>query len=64
MECNVEDEELNDGVAEKVEELLLLRLVPAEAREAAGNTGNVRASWSSAGSGELEPGSYFEGDDV
>jgi hypothetical protein len=32
MECNVEDEELNDGVAEKVEELLLLRLVPAEAR--------------------------------
>jgi hypothetical protein len=32
MECNVEDEELDDGVAEKVEELLLLCLVPAEAR--------------------------------
>jgi hypothetical protein len=35
MECSVEDEELDDSVAEKVEELLLLRLVPMEAREAA-----------------------------
>jgi hypothetical protein len=28
-----------------VEELLLLRLVPAEAREAAGNTGKQRRPW-------------------
>jgi hypothetical protein len=45
MECNVEDEELDDGVAEKVEELLLLRLVPVEAQEAAGNAGKQRRPW-------------------
>jgi hypothetical protein len=45
MECSVEDEELNNGVAEKVEELLLLRLVPTEAREAAGNAGKQRRPW-------------------
>jgi hypothetical protein len=41
----VEDKELDDGVAEKMAELLLLRLVPAEAREAAGNTGKQRRPW-------------------
>jgi hypothetical protein len=41
----VEDEELDDGVAEKVEELLLLRLVPAKTREAAGNVGKQRRPW-------------------
>jgi hypothetical protein len=46
------------------EELLLFHLVQTAARRRLGNTGNVWASWSSAGSGELEPGSYFEGDDV
>jgi hypothetical protein len=30
MGCGVEEAELNDGVAEKVTDLLLLRLVPAE----------------------------------
>jgi hypothetical protein len=46
------------------EELLLFHLVQTAARRRPGNTGNVWASWSSASSGELEPGSYFEGDDV
>jgi hypothetical protein len=41
----VEEAELVGDEAEKVEELLLLRLVPAEAREAAGNAGKQRR-WS------------------
>jgi hypothetical protein len=47
-----------------VEELLLFHPVQTEARRRLRNTGNVWMSWSSAGSGELEPGSYFEGDNV
>jgi hypothetical protein len=45
MGSGVEDEEIDDGVAEKVEELLLLLLVPAEAREAAGNAREQRRPW-------------------
>jgi hypothetical protein len=45
MGSSVEDEELDDGVAEKVEELLLLLLVPTEAREAAGNARKQRWPW-------------------
>jgi hypothetical protein len=44
--------------------LLLFHLVQTAAQRRLGNTGNVRALRSSAGSDELEPGSYFEGDDV
>jgi hypothetical protein len=51
------EEELDEEVAEKIAGLLLLRLVPAESREVAGNAGNGCTSWSSACSGELEPAS-------
>jgi hypothetical protein len=45
MGSSIEDEELDDGVAEKVEDLLLLFLVPAEAREAARNARKQRRPW-------------------
>jgi hypothetical protein len=41
----VEEAEHIGDEAEKVEELLLLRLVPAEARGAAGNAGKQRRPW-------------------
>jgi hypothetical protein len=46
------------------EELLLFHLVQTAAQRRLGNTGNGCTSWSSAGSGELEPGSESAGDDV
>jgi hypothetical protein len=45
MGIGVGEEELDDEVAEKIAGLLLLRLVPAEAREAAGNAGKQRRPW-------------------
>jgi hypothetical protein len=45
MESGAGEAGLDDGVAEKMAELLLLRLVPAEAREAAGNAGKQRRPW-------------------
>jgi hypothetical protein len=51
--CSREEAELGGGVAEKVAELLLLRLVPAEPREVAGNAGKQRRPGAPAGSGEL-----------
>jgi hypothetical protein len=45
MGGGVDEAELDDEVAKKMAELLLLRLVPAEAREAAGNAGKQRRPW-------------------
>jgi hypothetical protein len=45
MESGAGEAGLDDGVAEKMAELLLLRLVPAEAREAAWNAGKQRRPW-------------------
>jgi hypothetical protein len=56
MGGSVEEGELGDGVAEKVMDLLLLRVVPAESREVAGNTGKQRRSGAPACSGELGRG--------
>jgi hypothetical protein len=55
--CSVEEAELIGDEAEKIAGLLLLRLVQTETRGRLWNAGNGRASWSSVGSGELEPGS-------
>jgi hypothetical protein len=50
------EEELDDEVAEKVADLLLLRLVPAESREVARIAGKQRRSGALACSGELGRG--------
>jgi hypothetical protein len=56
MGGGVDEAELDDGVAEKFTDLLLLRLVPAESREVAGNAGTKRRSGAPACSGELGRG--------
>jgi hypothetical protein len=56
MGGSVEEAGLGDGVAEKVTDLLLLRLVPAESREVAGNAGKQWRSGAPACSDELGRG--------
>jgi hypothetical protein len=56
MGGSVDEAELGDGVAKKFADLLLLRLVPAESREVAGNAGKQRRSGALACSGELGRG--------
>jgi hypothetical protein len=56
MRGSVEEEELDDEVAEKVTDLLLLCLVPAESREVAKIARKQRHSGAPACSGELGRG--------
>jgi hypothetical protein len=56
MGGSVDEAELDDGVAEKIVDLLLLLLVPADSREVAGNAGKKRHSGAAACSGELGRG--------
>jgi hypothetical protein len=56
MGGSIEEEELNDEVAEKIADLLLLRLVPAQSREVAGIAGKQRRSGAPACSGKLGRG--------
>jgi hypothetical protein len=53
MGGSVEEGELGDGIAEKVADLLLIRLVPTESREVAENAGKQRRFGALACSGEL-----------
>jgi hypothetical protein len=56
MGGSVDEADLDDGVAEKFADLLLLRLVPAESREVAGIAEKQRRSGAPACSGELGRG--------